>query len=256
MILAGVLVHAHNHTKPVQFKERIKGAQRPDLHFATLKPDQRLAACEHLASKHLRWFAVVSNKRNMHGYHNPRAARHDTRNPFYNWLLRLLLERASGFCAARTIRDYGEMRTMRIELGARGGVSLPRIKVYLWEKLQRQSQAGTTFLKRGSIDWSAMDRNEIEIFQAHRRAGIQLADVVASAIRQAVDLKPDGTLITAYADALRPVVASTTRGVVADHGFKLMPDPPSLWRIGLSDDQVRLFERFGYARRYLVGPDP
>jgi hypothetical protein len=171
-------------------------------------------------------------------------------------MLRLLLERASAFCAARSIRDYREMRSMRIELGARGGVSLPRIKVYLWDKLQRQSQAGTTFLKRGSIDWSVMDREQIEIFQAHKRAGIQLADVVASAIRQAVDLKPDGTLIAEYADILRPVVAATKRGIVADHGFKLMPDPPSLWKIGLSDQQVRTFESFGYGRRYLVGPDP
>lgn len=101
-----------------------------------------------------------------------------------------------------------------------------------------------------------MDKAQIDIFQARKRAGIQLADVVASAIQQGVDIKPDGTLNPEYAMALRPVVASTPRGVIADHGLKLMPDPPALWRIGLSEEQMGLFEHFGYGRRYLVGPDP
>ena len=260
MILSGVLVHAHYAAKPIQwvreFKSTIKGSQRPDLHFADLTDPQRLSACEHFASKHLRWLAVVSNKRNMRGYQNARAAKRDTRNPFYNWMLRLLLERASQFCAERSVRDYGEMRAMRIELGARGGVSLPRIKVYLFEILRRQSAANTLYLQRGDIAWKVMNPDELAVFQARSRAGIQIADVVASGLRQAVDVKPDSRTDPRYALALRPTVASNRRGAVADFGLKLMPDPPDLWRVGLIESQISLFESFGYSRKHLVGPDP
>lgn len=261
MVLSGVLLHEKNQLTPVdwvrEFKAGIKNATRQDLHFADLTDSHRLRACSFLAAKHMRCFVVISNKRNMRGYRNPRAERHDTRNPFYNWMLRLLLERASSFCAERSVRDYGEMRAMRIELASRGGLSLARTKVYLWDKLRRQSQAGTMYLKRGDISWSVINPAEIEIFQARRRAGLQLADIVASAFGQAVEPKPDGRVLTAYADALSPIMASTLRGaVIADYGVKLMPDPPKLWGIGLNEEQVRFFERFGYDRKHLLGPDP
>jgi len=261
MVLSGVLIHAKDSDKPVawirEFRERFKGSQREDLHFAALRNDeQRLQACEHVASKHLRWFAVISNKRNMRQYRNDRAAKHDTRSPFYNWMLRLLLERASAYCAERSMRDYGEMRSMRVELGARGGVSIPRLRVYLFHKLKRQSQAGTLYLKRGDIAWEVMDENQIEIFQAHRRAGIQLADVVASALRMGVDAKADGTTLPMFGEALLPVVARGKRDVISDYGVKLLPEGAAMHAIGLSPAQVSFLKMFGYSRFELVGPDP
>lgn len=261
-ILAGVLLHAKNELKPVEwvreFKQQsIKGAQREDLHFMTLTDPQRISVCEFLATKHVRFFAVISNKRNMRGYRNPRAERHDTRNPLYPWMSRLLLERASNYCSARTIRDYGEKRAMRIELASRGGLSLARMKVYLWDKLRRQSQAGTTYLKRGEISWDVINPNEVAVFQAKRRAGLQLADIVASAFGQAMERKADGRVILDYASALRPIVAKpVNRNSTANYGIKLMPDPPTFWEVGLSQEQVEFFMRFGFTKRTLVGPNP
>lgn len=261
MILSGVLIHANDADKPVawvrEFRERFKGSQREDVHFAALRnDDQRLQACRHVASKHLRWFAVISNKRNMRQYRNERAAKHDTRSPFYNWMLRLLLERVSAYCAERSMRDYGEMRSLRIELGARGGVSVARLRVYLFHKLRRQSQAGTLYLKRGDIAWEVMDENELAIFQAHRRAGIQLADVVASALRQGVDARPDGSINPMFGEALLPVVAKGKGDVIADFGVKLLPAPPDMYAVGLSEPQVSFLGMFGYSPGELVGPDP
>ncbi len=44
MVLAGVLLHAKNHLKPIEwvrdFKRGIKGSQRPDLHFL-VKPSSQ-----------------------------------------------------------------------------------------------------------------------------------------------------------------------------------------------------------------------
>lgn len=256
LILGGALMRSSNGIQTVKwvrdFRKTIKGAQRPDLHFYTLSDAKRLSACEHLASLPIRCFCVISNKRNMRGYRNERAEKTGSRNPFYNWMLRLLLERATNYCANRTIKDYGEVRTMRIELGARGGFSLGQFKAYL-TYLECQSRTDSLYLSRGDLAWSVIDVEQIEAFKAAKRAGIQLADTVASAFKQAVELTPEGQCKTHYAEALRPRMASDRRGLIADFGIKIMPSP--FWLSGSNAAQIAILEKYGYARSYLASPD-
>jgi hypothetical protein len=255
LIFGAVLVRSSNGVQAVDwirnFRSTIKGAQRPDLHFYTLSDTKRLAVCEYLATLPVRCFAVISNKRNMRGYRNERAEKIYSKNPFYNWLLRLLLERATNYCAARTMKDYGEPRTMRIEIGARGGFFLSQFKAYLtW--ICNQSKAGSLYLTKGDLAWNMIDVYEIETFPAAKRAGIQLADIVASAFKQAVELRPDGTCRTMYAEAPRPRLAFDKHGRIPDFGIKIMPHP--FWKAGAVDAQIAILERFGYPRDYLVSP--
>lgn len=256
-VISGVLVKAENTLKPVQwikdFKKTIKGSQRPDLHFYTLSDQKRRDACEYISSLPIRWVSVVSNKQNLRGYSNEKAARMDTRSPWYNWMFRLLLERCSAYCRSRTMRDYGELRPIRIELASRGGLSAARMRAYLYY-LRHQSGNGSLYLKRGDVAWDMINLDEVAVYQARSRAGIQLADTVASAVKQSVEVRPDGALLNDYMPSLWRVVAEDQRGVVADFGFKLMPSPPDLWRIGLTPAQIELFTRCGYARNYLVSP--
>lgn len=259
LILAGVLVKVENHLKPVEwvreFRRGITGAQRPDLHFYSLSNHKRLEACQFIATKPVRCFAVISNKRNMRGYRNPRAERWDTRNPMYNWMLRILLEKASRYCAWRSMRDYGEMRAMRVEIAARGGVSLARIRVYLY-KLRNQSRMGRLWVKRDDISWQCFDERHMEVFPAQKRAGIQLADTVASAFGRAVDMRA-GTPDAQYADALSRVMpVSQGNGRRAEFSVKLMPGYPHILAAGLSEHHVSFFQRYGYERKFLVGPGP
>jgi hypothetical protein len=257
LVISGVLVRAANMTKPPEwvrdFRKTIKGAQRPDLHFYSLSDEKRREACAYVATLPIRWISVVSNKRNLRGYTNPRAAKKDTRSPWYNWMLRLLLERCTAYCAARTMKDYGEFRTMRIELAARGGLSKARIKAYLYY-LRNQSRGSNLYITRGDLVWDMVDLDQVEVFQARSRAGIQLADTVASAFKQSVELLPDGTCRDDYMPSLWRVVTPDRRGTVADFGVKLMPSPPALWRAGLADAQIEFFVRCGYARDYMVSP--
>jgi hypothetical protein len=256
LIFGGVLVRSANGVETVNwirdFRSTIKGAQRPDLHFYTLSDQKRLAACEYVATLPLRCFAVVSNKRNMRGYRNERAEKVYSKNPFYCWMLRLLLERVTNYCAQRTLTDYGEPRTLRIEIGARGGFFLSQFKAYL-TKLRMQSAAGALYLTRNDLAWNMVDVYEIETFPAAKRAGIQLADTVASAFKQAVELRPDGTCRTQYAEALRSRIAFDRRGNIPDFGIKIMPHP--FWKAGVVDAQVVIFEKYGYPRDYLVSPN-
>lgn len=206
-ILGAVVVRAENSLKAVEWirhiKSGIRGAQRPDLHFYTLSHTQKLLACQKIANWPLRCFAVVSNKKNMRGYHNPRASQVRSNNPFYNWMLRLLLERITNFCAGRTLKDYGEVRKLRIEMAETGGFSIAQTQAYL-TKIKMQSAAGRLFLSKGDLAWEMIDVYELAIFPAARRAGIQLADAVASAFRSAVELNENGTNTPDYAIQLVP----------------------------------------------------
>lgn len=255
LVFGATLVSSSNGISTVQwvrdFKKTIKGAQRPDLHFYTLSESKKLAVCKYVATLPVRCFVVISNKRNMRGYKNERAAKVGTKNTFYNWLLRLLLERASRYCSDRTLKDYGEVRTMRIEIGARGGFSLAQFQAYL-TYLKWQSQAGSLFIETGDLAWDVIDIYEIESFLAAKRAGIQLADIVASAFKQAVELRPDGTCINSYAKELRPRIAFDKRGNIPDFGIKIMPSP--FWKSQACEAQITILENYGYARDYLVSP--
>lgn len=261
LVLGGVLVKAENSRSPVEwvreFKRGIKGSQSPILHFYDLSDAKRLEVCQHIASKGdlLRCFVVISNKRNMRGYRNLRAERWDTRNPMYNWLFRVLIEKASHFCAKRSMHDYGEMRSMRIELGARGGVSIPRIRVYLY-KLRNQSQSGRMVVKREDISWACIDDKQIAAIPARERAGIQLADVVVSAFGKAVDRRYDGGMEPKFANALFGVMAQKMTGLRAGYSVKLLPNRKDLWKAELSPQHVAFFEGYGYERSYLMSPDP
>ena len=188
----------------------------------------------------------------MRGYHNPRAAQVRSNNPFYNSLLRLLLERVSDFCERRTVRDYGETRKLRIEMGTTGGFSIAQTQAYL-TKLQMQSTANRLYLPRGDLAWQVIDVQEIAAFQAAKRAGIQLADTVASAFRAAVELRADGSTAADYALNLMPRLG-VRNGSIADYGVKVMPSP--LWKAGLTEPQIRFFEQIGYRRSYLASPNP
>jgi hypothetical protein len=71
------VVRATNEPKTVglvrSIKESIYSTQSPDLHFRNLVEHKKKPVCEDLATSELRFFAVVSNKKNMRGYRNPQA---------------------------------------------------------------------------------------------------------------------------------------------------------------------------------------
>lgn len=86
-----------------------------------------------------------------------------------------------------------------------------------------QSRAGALFLKRGDLKWSVVDPlNEVFVFDHPERAGLQLADAVASAFYQAVSGEP--TPDRQFAEALEPRMTRDPRGQVFGYGLKLMPD--------------------------------
>jgi hypothetical protein len=203
----------------------IKLETRRELHFQPLIEWRKAIVCNKIAALPLRCFVAMSNKRNMRGYRNPRAEQISFlagKTWFYWWMTRLLLERVTDYCERRSARDYGAPRLVRLEFSRRGGLRYAHFRSYLhW--LRMQSRAGALFLKQGDLKWSVVDpMNEVYAYDHSDRAGLQLADAVASAFYQAVsgDPVPD----TQYAISLAPRMARKPDGQIFNYGLKLMPD--------------------------------
>jgi hypothetical protein len=100
LVLSCFLVRIENDLNLVSWVREITGQfrnrQRLDLHFADLVPPKKAIACQTIATKPCRFFVIMSNKKNIQGYRNPRM---DTKNKawIYWFLARLLLERVTEF---------------------------------------------------------------------------------------------------------------------------------------------------------------
>jgi hypothetical protein len=243
-VLSAVLMRAENESVVARWVRDILDAigspRSKDLHFQKLRTDQKLAVCEMVAKLPIRCFIVISHKENMRDHSNKRAARIPARNPFYCWIGRLLLERVTAYCGLRNRKECIQAGKLKIEFSEIHRVSYSQFRAYL-QWIRPQSSAGTLHLKNGDLDWSVIDTDMIEAHPHTSRAGLMLADIVASAFYQAVVSRPDGSCRSEYAKALERVVA-TQGNDAAGFGIKTMP---ALWQIELSSAQREIFEYYG-----------
>jgi hypothetical protein len=81
---------------------------------------------------------------------------------------------------------------------------------------------------------------------AHKNeAGVQLADVVAGAFYEAVSMERKDPPNSSYAKLLIPRLYRGPRGLILDHGVKVMPQ---LQRARLLPEQRGIFEAVGFPR--------
>ena len=227
-----------------EIRENIGIKQRLDLHFRTLSPTRKLSVCRQLRLRPIRAFAVLSNKKNMRRYDNPRAAKRSSKQWFYNYCVRLLLERVTDACYRSSMEHRGCPEYLKIVFSQRGGHSYSQTQAY-YEILGNQSRSNSTYLQKRQIKWQVMRRALFEHHPHNQVAGLQLADTVSSAFFQACDvLGPTTEWDVRYAQALRKIMA-TENGVIADYGVCLQPMPP--WKAKLTDDQRKIFRFYGFA---------
>ncbi len=249
LVLSAVVVRADRVTETIQrtkaLRARLSRVIRPDIHFRFLRGENKELVCREIAKMRLRCFVVMSNKKNMRRYSNPKAERCRSLNYFYCWLTRLLLERATRFCHLRSTIDYGNARPVCIEFSHREGFSYAQLKAYLY-KLRMQSAAGRLYLPQGDLAWSVVDLNQIHSYDHRQRTGLQLADCVASAFYEAVAIKPDGSCNPTYAKLLRDRIWCPNRRYF-DNGIKTAPFDLKLDT--LVPAQREIFEFYGYPKK-------
>lgn len=242
------VVRATNEQKLVptirSIKKSIYSEQSPDLHFRNLVEHKKKAVCEALGATDMRFFVVVSNKQNMRGYRNPQAeavSLHKN-NWFYNYCIRVVLERLSEWCAARSITETGIPQHVKLVFSRRGGHSYRHVDTYT-DLLAKQAADGRIYQTKRVPDFRVLDHRLIEVIDHNKSAGCQVADVIASAFFQAANAgSPRWN--TTYAEALEPRMARDPNRQCANFGVTLLPW--SNWTMRLSDAQKTIFRFYDY----------
>lgn len=246
LVLSAVVIKAERENEVKGWVETIISdlgiRQRRDLHYRDLSPTRKIAAGKKIAALPVRAFAICSNKKNMRRHRNDRAAKIPSQQWFYNFCVRLLLERVTAYCARRTIGDYGEERPVRVEFSEKGGHRYSQTSAYHYYLKEQQAGKGVYLDKRqpvaGMLDWQLM-----EAFPHGERAGLQIVDFVASAFYQAIDCGGPGKWDCEPAKTLGAILPRE-RGSRRDFSVALFPTPPS--KANLTELQRVIFEYYGY----------
>jgi hypothetical protein len=245
LVISGLLVRAEDEPSCRTWLDRLRSdigaVQAGTLHFRKLSPSKQLRAAEILAGLPVRAFVVCSNKKNMRGHRNDRAAAAGGKQYFYNWIVRILMERVTEFCVSSSLKKRGRIGKIKVIFSARGGHSYGQTKAY-WELLRVK---GRPLLAYRQMRFEALSFNLVDYVPHYMEAGLQLADILASAFYQAVETSSP-RWSAASAKALKPVMAASA-GEVRDTGVVLQPH--RIDQIGLSYDQQDIFCHYGYEFR-------
>lgn len=210
-----------------------------ELHYKGLDERRRIGVAREVAKLPLAAFMVLSHKDNMRGYENPRAAKADGENIFYNFCLRVLLERVTEVVARSSLKRFGRAAKLKIVIAQTGGIRYSQTAAYL-EKLRYQAFAGTTFLSAAVINPKVIDMWLVEQVSAKTSAACQIADTIVSAFYNAVNDEGKYPRLQEPALQLWPVVARQflRRSNV---GLTLLP-----WDHKIPVEDRGIFEAYGY----------
>jgi hypothetical protein len=253
LILGCSLIQVKSESEQVQWVrttlDKLDMKQQTVLHFRDLDEWRKPLACQMLGQNNdVRCFAMLSNKKNMKGHQNIRAASRSEGigidQVFYNWCLRIILERVTDFVYQHSMRAYREPRHVKIILGERGTHSYARATWYT-QMLKDQSKAGTTYLSKRTINTEVFDSRLIEVSQPQVNAGLQMADIIASSFFQGVDILPPTIFDTRNAPLLRPRMAEKN-GMVENYGVTFLPF--NYYEAKLQPQQIDVLEQYGFNR--------
>lgn len=245
LILSGYLIRAKYEDQCGawldQISQDIQSRSRA-IHFRKLSPTKGVRAVELLATHPARAFVVASNKKNMRGYSNERAAQAGGKQWFYNWLVRILLERVTDFCLQDWQGNPTPTDSLKVVFSQRGGHSYGQTKAYLeWLRLQ-----SNPVLNKRKVDFRFIKFPLVDYVPHYLAPGLQGADIVASAVFRSVNTESRIRSIEA-ATKLAPILARDTLGQVKDYGLVLQPTDPS--QLEINPEQAELFLHYGFTRR-------
>jgi len=252
LILSGILVRVEDEAKVLPWVKTIVSKlpkhQNNSIHFQKVADRKKRIICTEVSKLKLKAFCVISNKRNIQNYSNTfaqkTAGRHQPKGQWlYFWLLRLLLESASDYAYRDTVKNRnGFIKPLRVELSKKGGLNYDHFHEY-FERLRQQSQKNSLFQNSKSLKAEMMDSEQIHIYPAETRAGLQLADIIAGSFFKACDKFHTNNLDNEFAKLLRPVLAQDDRGRIPYYGLKLMPKFKDL---KTHEDQKEIFRYYGF----------
>lgn len=224
-------------------REATRSRQRRDLHYRNLSAQNKSRVCRMLATKEVRLFVVASHKANFRVHHNLKLGTPDSQI-FYNFCLRWLLERVTGWCGRRSLLACGEVEPIKLIFSSKGDHNYPALFKYL-RKLDHQARTDTAVLNARNVVPGTIRPDLCQVRAHDEVAGLQLADVVASAFFQAANSALP-TFDLAPAKLLKPRLAREgTNKSPGNFGVSLLP-LPSHGRLLIPEADRAIFRHYGF----------
>lgn len=227
LFITACIIRASRDLEAVRWRDEITSKlpkqNKRNLHFQKMTHSQRIMAAKTLARKQLMLSHVISNKTTI----PPGTYRE--KNQLYFYLTRYLIERVSWLCRDLRPRVPEGNGRVKIIFSRRGKMSYGDFRDYL-ERLRARDDT--------TIHWPVIDIEGIEAQDHSRWAGLQLADIGASAFAAALEVDKYGNCEPRYAETLKPRVYQR-KGNYLSYGLKLVP---SLDQLQLSREQSRLIQ--------------
>lgn len=228
-IVSAVLVSAENDKAIVQLANGIRnvlGFGRDHLlHFSKLSHEQRVAAAMMIASSRIRTISVVLNKREIKNK-AVFAASHDR---LYFYALRFLLERVSWLARDEAKRRGLASPLVRVRIEHRRHTSYDDLSDYLsiLKTKTGKSDWERYVADQVRIHWPAISDRHVTAHQKAQFSGLQIADLVASGIRWAIEKNRFEQTEHRYAKVIIPTMYEVN-GKRDAYGVKFFPEPPSI----------------------------
>lgn len=228
---AAIVSSDHDHDL-VSWRDAIMGSfprkKARDLHFRNLNHSQRVFACNFLADRPVGICFVASNKVTLLEDHRLTTL-FKRKQHLYNYLVRLLLERATTACRIAARRKGSKDAELHVVFSRRGGTDYQTMREYL--ELMRDGREVIPPIR--SIDWTVLDPSNISVENHSKRAGLQIADVLTSATCAALEPDEFGNIEPRYALSLCRRYLKARR-LIQNVGLTIIPPP---WKRPLSAEQ-------------------
>lgn len=170
----------------IALRDSIKSSQKEEIHFRDLTHAQKVMACQRIAKFPLRAFSVMSNKTTIE------KGVYTEKNQLYHYVTRHLIERISWLCRDLRPRVPEGDGRVKIIFSRKKGMNYPHFQNYL-RSLQDKKDENI------KIHWPVTDIDAVEAQDHSRRAGLQIANCIATAFREAVDPNRYGNTESRYA---------------------------------------------------------
>jgi hypothetical protein len=201
-------------------RELLRFAPKKPIHFCKLRHEQRTPVARIVGELPVRTVSVLIHKPSIQEPENFQQQAYS----LYRYASRLLLERVSWLCRDAHVAGQGNGKVDLI-YSNRSAMSYDDLRGYL---TQLHDQPGGQEVR---IDWNVVDESMVRAVNHDQLAGLQLADVVASSVYQAVNPNLYGEVEERYLELLRRTVYKH-KGTHEGYGLKFWcGDGPSVTRI-------------------------
>jgi hypothetical protein len=199
--------------------------RKRDLHFRNLKHDQKVVACRSLSAQPFGTCIVASYKPTLLDLDPQKLEIFKQKGHLYNYLVRLLLERVTEACVRKSA-IHGRKCKVLVTFSKRSGTDYEVMRDYLF--LMRDDRE--KLVPKRSINWSALNPEDVRVEDHSNRAGLQIADVATSATHNALETNIYGDTEPRYATLLRNRFLREN-GRVSNCGLTIVPYSTSIPKI-------------------------